>query len=1358
MAPHFTALLADMDPTATGRITGQVLLMLGTGAGAWKCFLISRRPTTNARCALSLMLLLLVFFLAGVFGCLREALGVPDWGTVLMGLLTIGLVLAGIVLAIIGLVDYARSGQLYHQGRAQAIWALALSLLFIVPFCVALVRNVMVPFRASSQPSRGQTLTFAEMNFQFIAPGQPWVQLDAGKFNRAAKLGIMRARPEVFFMVVAEELGTGVLKNDGLAELAMSQIRSATDAAQFSPPESTRIARLNGLQWDSEVRMRQHEIVYHHWVCVTNGWAYQLVCWGAKADKRTVLAEARQMTQSFGLLDYERRASAGGSAPKSDFTSGNFQFTMRWAGSEWRPWAALDTELPAASFGALHVDDAGLMVAAVALHDLSPHPEAIYSSFGSLAGVRLNEGQAESRRPITSGPFSGIETQVKANSAKNEEFTYRLRILHGGGYAWLAAAWAQSDHPRRDEILTDGLARVAWPSAPPASIPAARLTEAEKRCQRMFYNGAGMVFFEAQQFAQSARFFQAALELSGNGADTPYLANLVHARSRAGQPREALAALDAHAVLLANRHDLRAEQARLFGETGQTDRAVTNYAKLFAEGYRDEAHLREYVGLLSLAGQTERASAEVEKFLQARDNADIRVLQAGLLKQQKKFEPAITLLHAQRQKHPFHTGLSRALADAFIQAERPSEALALTEELLKGQADDVSFLFLKGRAEIGLKWYRQAKESFEAALKKAPNDPDVQSLLNYTSGLLGEGANSAIKELIPPVPLPATLLEPPPAPPAGYARDHGAYYSRRVTAVSFTRGREHKSTDYLTVRMINTAGVSAFSTFQIGFDPAGEDLFINRLEVRAPDGTLASTGRVADFYVLDDRSSPAATSRKVLNMPLAGLQPGCSVDLVVTRRELGRNSEFPFLSHAFSRPFPTVEAVLFFKGDTGAVRYAASPPLEPERVPEGLIWRVREPSVLRWEPLQATPADYLPTIWISDRTLNWRDEATNYFGTIRDRMELSDAPRELARRITAGMTNDAEKISAIASYLQTNFTYKAIEFGRRARIPLPATEIVRNKYGDCKDHALLAQQMLVSVGVPASLALVSFNAALRVDLPSLDQFDHMIVHLPESTGAHFLDCTDKMSRPALAVPLGLAGHEAYVLDEHNPRFIRVPEHPAGASVIRSVRSVQVTNQTDALVTETLTLDGAHGAWLRDALRQQTVAARRSYLAGLLKGRGAELLRLELEHLEQPHSPLILKLSYVLRFQFQAADSGLTGRMPACLEQTYLATELVEKRLWPFQVNVPLTLESVVTFPAPEGFRVRPVPVTAQKWDDRFARGEVRAAVENNVLRITARVHQPAGRFPATDYAAFCSTLDRASVDFSPRLAFDRIAP
>ncbi len=158
-------------------------------------------------------------------------------------------------------------------------------------------------------------------------------------------------------------------------------------------------------------------------------------------------------------------------------------------------------------------------------------------------------------------------------------------------------------------------------------------------------------------------------------------------------------------------------------------------------------------------------------------------------------------------------------------------------------------------------------------------------------------------------------------------------------------------------------------------------------------------------------------------------------------------------------------------------------------------------------------------------------------------------------------------MALIARFVQTNLTYKAIEFGRRARIPKKPSDIIQNKYGDCKDHAVLLQQMLVAVGVPARLALVNLHSPIQTNQPSLDQFDHMIVYVPGDADAQFLDCTSKGADVAETIPAGLAGQEALILDPSEPRFVAIPQYTQNASSISVDQHLNVIDEKDLAVEE-----------------------------------------------------------------------------------------------------------------------------------------------------------------------------------------------
>src|SRR5439155_22130028 len=135
--------------------------------------------------------------------------------------------------------------------------------------------------------------------------------------------------------------------------------------------------------------------------------------------------------------------------------------------------------------------------------------------------------------------------------------------------------------------------------------------------------------------------------------------------------------------------------------------------------------------------------------------------------------------------------------------------------------------------------------------------------------------------------------------------------------------------------------------------------------------------------------------------------------------------------------------------------------------------------------------------------------------------------------------SEADKIAALLRHVQQDYVYRAVEFGRRARVPQPVAAVLHNHFGDCKDHALLLHQLLGAAGIQSHLALVRANDVLITEMPSLDQFDHVIVFVPPTQTeprARIVDCTDKGSGLGNGNPYSRT-HEALLLAPAKPRLI-----------------------------------------------------------------------------------------------------------------------------------------------------------------------------------------------------------------------------
>ena len=202
-----------------------------------------------------------------------------------------------------------------------------------------------------------------------------------------------------------------------------------------------------------------------------------------------------------------------------------------------------------------------------------------------------------------------------------------------------------------------------------------------------------------------------------------------------------------------------------------------------------------------------------------------------------------------------------------------------------------------------------------------------------------------------------------------------------------------------------------------------------------------------------------------------------------------------------------------------------------ERVPElrtqdGLtIWSVDPAPVWKYETWMAAADQYLPMLWVGERGTAWEKIAREYLESISDRLAVGPDVEKAAREVAPDAAGD-EIVHALAGDIHAKYVYQGLEFGRHARVMRPVSETLANRFGDCKDLSLLLRQMLVSRGIIAHLAVVNSGGGVRAELPSLDQFDHMVVYLPDFHGGWMLDPTASHSSSRYPVTMGLSSEKA----------------------------------------------------------------------------------------------------------------------------------------------------------------------------------------------------------------------------------------
>jgi hypothetical protein len=133
----------------------------------------------------------------------------------------------------------------------------------------------------------------------------------------------------------------------------------------------------------------------------------------------------------------------------------------------------------------------------------------------------------------------------------------------------------------------------------------------------------------------------------------------------------------------------------------------------------------------------------------------------------------------------------------------------------------------------------------------------------------------------------------------------------------------------------------------------------------------------------------------------------------------------------------------------------------------------------------------------------WYDELNT------DNSELTSATRQKLDQFKAESSDENELVSRIYRFMQDKTRYVSIQLGIGGWKSLPAAEVDKFGYGDCKALSNYMKRMLKYVGISSNFVVV--NAGRKMppvlkDFPS-NQFNHVFLGVPYPNDTLWLECT-----------------------------------------------------------------------------------------------------------------------------------------------------------------------------------------------------------------------------------------------------------
>ena len=392
--------------------------------------------------------------------------------------------------------------------------------------------------------------------------------------------------------------------------------------------------------------------------------------------------------------------------------------------------------------------------------------------------------------------------------------------------------------------------------------------------------------------------------------------------------------------------------------------------------------------------------------------------------------------------------------------------------------------------------------------------------------------------------------------------------------------------------------------------------------------TVRKSGRVVEVEedgindvtpaFLEGATTYANVLQRVVSFPVAG--PGSTMDSQTREERIpSEDGSFsgieylgttdPILEAEFTLRYPEgIEAPgkAVFAGDLGNV--------EMHEASASGEWSVRAEDVpaLVEEEFMPAATELFPRVFYSSYG-DWSGPATFLAGEFFPHVQTDGDILEYAESVTSGLESDEDRLRALYVDAATNIRNVYLNLGIGGYEPNDAATVLSNRYADTRDKAVLLVSALRSVGIESYPAAVKGpRAAFVREVPTLRQFDRLLVALPDASGYRFLDpMLDDVTYGFLR--WGRGNTALVVKDDGSGELVEIPPFSPEENRSAGRMSVDVGADGSAQVRVDCELSGYFDRKARRALKDATPSEREKVFEGTANAVSAGATSLASEH-------------------------------------------------------------------------------------------------------------------------------------------------
>ena len=357
------------------------------------------------------------------------------------------------------------------------------------------------------------------------------------------------------------------------------------------------------------------------------------------------------------------------------------------------------------------------------------------------------------------------------------------------------------------------------------------------------------------------------------------------------------------------------------------------------------------------------------------------------------------------------------------------------------------------------------------------------------------------------------------------------------------------------------------------------------------------------------------------------------------------------------------------------------------------------------------------------------------------------------------MKTEEEKIRACVRFVTDGLQYQTTPFRLSAYVPTEGKQVLRDRYGDCKDKSALLCAMLGTIGIEARMALVNTrDDGVLPYLPS-PRFSHAIAVVTTKGGPLWIDPTATNVEYGY-LPMADQGVPALIIDSATKDLVLTPEMPDERNVLSDSHACSLASNGKLTGEMTLKAIGNWGWMLRSTLKLVPTSQRDEFYRGFISDTApnARLVSGSIEDLESPEKPLTIRVKYeVDKFASNAGNLALLRLPWGAADTGDINERLAQKdgKSYPAEIS-PLKglYQSEMVFTLPAGWTPQELEPKIS-LTSKHAQLDATYANDAGVLRCRRTVRFGSLRIPAEDLPDFVKFLAAAAEENRRQLVFKK---